>query len=621
MSQGSTKLHEAKQPPIAHAPPQAAPEPVAAPVAPPVPPAADAVPGGPQAAPPRRGRLDVRVGFCSERGARPRNEDYAAAWLGEPGRRSVQGVIAAVADGVGGAKGGRVAAELAVRGLVDGLLGQSEALGVRRAAGRAIEALNSWLHTIGRADPALEGMACTLTGVVLRGRRLHVLHVGDTRLYRLRDDALARLTTDHTPGRPGTSSMLTRALGAEETVRVDYAEDILQPHDRLLLCSDGVHGGVPDRRIREELGRRDAPVETARRLVQAALASPAGDNATALVLDVLDLPPPNQIDLETAIDALPMTPPPRRGAVVDGFALDEMLADGRYSRVFRGRDTTTPDGRAVVLKFPKPDAAAEASFRQAFMREAWIAARVRSPFVGEVLELPAERQTRLYSVMPYYGTETLERRIARGVGPGLKEGLDIAVRLGKALAALHRAGVVHRDIKPDNVLLEPGTGGLRLVDLGVARLPQLEDFAASDIPGTPSYMAPEMLAGTSPGDERSDIYALGVTLYRLFSGGAYPYGEVEPFSRPRFGQPAPLLSRRPDLPAWLDQSLARAVAVAPEERQGDAMELVFELEAGMGRGAPLRVRPRSLHDRNPLLFWQVVAALLVLLLLASLATR
>src|SRR6188768_2107637 len=79
-----------------------------------------------------RGRLELRVGICSERGGRPRNEDFAAAWLGEAGRR---GAIAALADGVGGAKGGRVAAELAVRGLIDGLLGQSEALGVRRTAG------------------------------------------------------------------------------------------------------------------------------------------------------------------------------------------------------------------------------------------------------------------------------------------------------------------------------------------------------------------------------------------------------------------------------------------------------------------------------------------------------
>jgi serine/threonine protein kinase len=401
-------------------------------------------------------------------------------------------------------------------------------------------------------------------------------------------------------------------------VLVDYAEEPAQPHDRLLLCSDGVHGGLSDRRIKDELARRDAPQEAARRLVEAALAARTGDNATALVLDVLDLPPPDQAGLEAAIGSLPIGPAPRPGAVVDGYALDVLLADGRYSRVFRGRDTLA-GGRPVVVKFPKPDAAAEASFRQAYLREAWIAARVRSPFIGEVLEPPPDRQSRLYTVMPFYEGETLERRILRGPPVSLEAGLEVAAGLGRAVAALHRTGVVHRDIKPDNVVL-PRDGGLKLLDLGVARLPHLEDFAAPDIPGTPSYMAPELLAGSSPGDERSDVFALGVTLYRMFSGGAYPYGEVEPFSRPRFRAPAPVLSHRPDLPAWLDRALARAVAVAPEDRTGDAVELLHELEVGMARGAPARVRPRSLHDRDPLLFWRVVSAVLAALLLAVLAT-
>ena len=448
-------------------------------------------------------------------------------------------------------------------------------------------------------------MGCTLTAVVLRGRRMHVLHVGDSRLYRFRDGVLARLTTDH--AQPGANVLTARSV-RRKSVRVDYAEAAARPHDRLLLCSDGIHGGLSDAVLAAELGRRGAPEDTARRLVEAALATSVGDNATALVLDLLDLPAPDRADLEAAIDARPIAPPPKRGATIDGYALDEMLADSRYSRVFRGRDTLSADDRAVVLKFPKPGTAAEASFRQAYLREGWIAARIRSPYLGEVLEPPPERASCLYAVMPFYGGETLERRILRGPPVGLRRGSEIATSLCKAVAALHRAGVVHRDIKPDNVILQPG-GGVRLIDLGVARLPQLEEFAAADIPGTPSFMAPELLAGTAAGDERSDLYALGVTLYRLFAG-AYPYGEVEAFSRPRFGMPASLLARRPDLPAWLDQALARAVAVAPEERFGDAVELLFALERGMAGGAPARPRPRSLHDRDPLLFWRVVAAVL-----------
>ena len=91
-------------------------------------------------------------------------------------------------------------------------------------------------------------------------------------------------------------------------------------------------------------------------------------------------------------------------------------------------------------------------------------------------------------------------------------------------------------------------------------------------------MAPEALAG-APGDAQGDVFALGVTLYRMFAG-AYPYGEIEPFQRPNWKAPTPLQQRRPDLPGWLDLVLSRAIAIQPQSRPGDALELALELEAG-----------------------------------------
>jgi len=136
-------------------------------------------------------------------------------------------------------------------------------------------------------------------------------------------------------------------------------------------------------------------------------------------------------------------------------------------------------------------------------------------------------------------------------------------------------------------------------------------------PGTPSYMAPEVLAGAA-GDERSDQFALGVTIYRMFTG-EYPYGEIEAFSHPRFRRPTPLTRHRPDLPAWLDEALARATAADPDDRFGDVLELIFALEHGKIRAAPPRPRRQPLYERNPLLVWKIVAAVLALALGLSLA--
>ena len=566
----------------------------------------------------RSGQLEFRVGLATERGAREHNEDYAACYAGSRDQQARFGAVAVIADGVGGAEGGRVAAELAVRAFIDGHLSQNEMLGIQRNCARTMEAINRWINSLGRRDRTLEGMACTLTALILRGRQAHVVHVGDSRAYRLRDERLDRLTADHTMG-GGLAHVLTRAVGAEESVRIDYAVDTVRIYDRYLLCSDGIHGGVPDRRLAEILAQRGAPEEAARDLVESGLASRIGDNATALVIDVVELPSANQADLEIASASLPLIPLPKPGAVVDGFALQTVLADGRYTRVFAAEDQI--EQRRVIVKFPKPVADAEGLLRAAFLREAWIASRLRSPFVGEVLDISAGRQSGLYAVMPYYDGETLEARLMRAPPLSLTTGLDYAIKLAKGVAALHRAGVIHRDIKPDNVILETirdhQLPGLKLIDLGVARLPHMEDLPAQHAPGTPSYRAPELF-GSAGGDERSDQFALGVTIYRMFTR-AYPYGEIEPFTRPRLKKPKPLLAYRPDLPAWLDQAIARATAANPDDRFQDVFEFIFELEHGAMRAAPAAPQRQPLYERNPLLFWQVICALLATALIASFA--
>jgi serine/threonine protein kinase len=220
--------------------------------------------------------------------------------------------------------------------------------------------------------------------------------------------------------------------------------------------------------------------------------------------------------------------------------------------------------------------------------------------------------------MPLYQGELLETRLRRRPSLGLEEGRNIAIKLARAAAALHRAGIIHRDIKPDNVILE-GNGSLKLIDLGVVRIPGLEEFPPEDVPGTPGYMAPELF-GDEPGNEATDIYALGVTMFRAFTG-EFPYGNADATSQPRRERPLELTTLRPDLPAWLQAALGRAIAKEPVERFRDMIEFAVEMEAGPAR-APVAVRqPRTLYERDPLQFWQGVAALLALALLLSLLWR
>ena len=561
--------------------------------------------------------VKASVGFASETGPRKRNEDFAGAVFGLELPEPRRDVVAAIADGIGSAKGGRVAAETAVRGFLDGFCDLPETMEVRRAAARVLNALNAWIYSEGRRNAESARMGCTFTALVLRGRVAHVLHVGDTRAYRLGGDRLTCLTIDHVrDDGTGRSNILNRALGVETEVRLDYATQPVARHDRFLLCSDGVHAFLTAEAIADILRERSASEDTARALVAAALQSGSTDNCTALVVDVVDLPTVESADIGAAIMQLPLIPVPIDGETVDGFVLKVLLSDGRYTRLFGAVDEI--EGGEVALKFPKPQVAAVATYHTAFVREAWVGAHVHSPWVGRIIELPPGRQTCLYTVMPLYQGELLETRLTRRPLLGLEEGRNITIKLARAVAALHRAGIIHRDIKPDNVILQ-GEGSLKLVDLGVVRVPGMEDFPPEDIPGTPGYMAPEMFAG-EPGNEATDIYALGVTMFRAFTG-EFPYGNPDATGPPRRDRPKALSALRPDLPAWLQAVLGRAIAIDPAERFHNVSEFAVEMEAGPAR-APVPVRRSlTLYERAPVRFWQGVAALLALALLLSLLLR
>jgi serine/threonine protein phosphatase PrpC len=566
-----------------------------------------------------RGEGGVRasVGFCSKTGPRKDNEDFAGALNGAELPEPRQEVVAAIADGIGGAKGGRIAAETAVRGFLDGFCDLPETMEVQRAGARILSALNGWINAMGRQDPALAGMGCTFTALVLRGRVAHLLHVGDTRAYRLSGDRMTCLTIDHVrQNGTGRSHTLTRALGVEAEVRLDYATQPMALHDRFLLCSDGVHGFLTDQGIADILRRRSAPEDTAGALVAAALAAGSTDNCTALVVDVVALPTARSADISAALLQLPVIPLPVVGEAIDGFVLKALISEGRYTRLFGAEDDI--EGGNVALKFPKPQIASVEAYRAAFLREAWVGARVHHPSIGRIIELPPGRQTCLYTVMPLYQGELLEARLSRSPALGLEEGRTIAVALARAVAALHRAGIVHRDIKPDNVILEGG-GALKLIDLGAVRVPGLENFPPDQIPGTPAYMAPEMFSG-EPGNEATDIYALGVTMFRAFTG-EFPYGNSDAVSPPRRSLPLDFLALRPDLPAWLQAAIARAIAIDPMKRFHDMIEFALEMEAGPARAPTAMPRPRTLYERAPLQFWQGLAALLALALLVALLVR
>lgn len=554
--------------------------------------------------------LSVSIGHATRAGVRERNEDFVGMVTPNEPDLSTKGLIAAIADGVSGNDGGREASEYTVRGLLTDYYATPDTWPVTQSMDRVIKAINSWVQNQGSVRKELAGMATTLTAVVLRGSFYYFSHVGDTRLYLLRGGALTRLTTDHVWDRPEMQHVLTRAIGLDSRIAIDHGMGELRERDVLLLASDGVWAAMTEYDITHILSDLALDKSNAENcagiLVDAALKAGSADNCSALVLRVDALPEENLRDAVSVSQQLPIPPKLKPGQSLDGYTVDAVIHSSQATMLYRVRDPKSQ--RLLVLKTLHPDRANDTHERSAFAHEEWLAKRVVARFFPQVIT--PEQRNYLYYLTTWHEGMTLQQKLDAGAHFTAPETVAYGEKLARAIGALHRRSIIHRDIKPANVHLG-ADGELRLLDLGVA-LSGLEAEDGVDAPqaGTPSFLAPEQFENAPP-SRQTDVYAAGVTLYMMLTRH-YPYGEIEPFQRPRFGEPAPPSRYRPDIPLWLENVLLKAVARDPADRFETAEEFLLALERGASNPAPARTH-RPLAKRDPVALWRAVAAISIVI--------
>ena len=556
--------------------------------------------------------IRVDIGHSSLTGPRERNEDFCGMVTPHGAELDNKGLIAAVADGVGGHRGGREAAEYTVRGLLSDYYATPDTWSIPHALEKVIDALNRWVMAEAGRQPDLTGMATTLTTLVLRGRRYISAHVGDSRLYLLRDGVCTQLTVDHVWEHPELKNVLSRAVGLDRHFQLDFADGELKEGDCFLLCSDGVWAAIGNARIRSALLAHPDAQQAAASLTSLALAAGGKDNASVVVARIEELPAENLRDSLEGRARLPLPPLFKAGQEIDGLLIDEVLHDSRTTLLYRVTDLGSR--QQLVLKTLRPELADDPDEIRALIMEEWRGRRIASPFFAQLL--PAEGRSCLYYLQTWHEGATLQRMLDAGLHFTVADAVQQGIRLMKGLSALHRLDVAHRDIKPDNIHL--GRDG-RLRILGVAMSLSEDDLAVGS-PGTPSYMAPELLAGERAGPAH-DLYAAGVALYHLLTR-KYPYGEIEPFQHPKFGEPVAPTRYRPDIPGWLENIILKAVAKDRAQRFETSEEFLLALERGASRPVQ-RMAATPLAARNPLLTWRIIAgfSLLLNLVLLMLLTR
>ncbi len=566
----------------------------------------------------RRMSFEVEIGHASQRGPRDINEDFVGAQRADA-HEANRGLIAAIADGVSSGGRGKEAAQTSVMGLIADFFATPSTWDTTTALDRLIGAQNAWLvsqnrqrqgqeSTVDGAESTGSAALTTLTALVLQGQGYTVAHVGDTRVWRLSGGELQLLTQDHAYPHPDLRSRLTRAVGLDDSVRIDYLQGEVLPGDTYILTTDGIHGVLKPRKL-AELARSGTAQQACVALIEAALAAGSRDNATALIVRVVGLDAGRLIDEIGRTRALPALGRCRIGDVIDGYTITAVVADTGVHRLYQARDPHSND--LVALKTLHESRAADLQERALLAHESWLAMRVTErDAVGLVRGREVHDATALYTVFDWHSGQTLEQMLAKKHHPTIADVVEAGTQIARALGRLHRQGVVHRDLKPGNVHLGDD-GQWRILDLGVALSGQESSAARELHAGTPSFMNPEQWEG-APADAAGDVYALGVTLY-LWLTGRLPYGTVEPYQIGRFRRDPPAPSRlRTDVPMWLDHLLMKAVSRTTKQRFETSEEMLLALQRGASRALPAP-SATPLLSRDAATLWKLVALLSLLL--------
>ncbi len=286
----------------------------------------------------------------------------------------------------------------------------------------------------------------------------------------------------------------------------------------------------------------------------------------------------------------------RPGTTVAGCRIEALIGRGGMGAVYRAEEEGL--GRKVALKVIAPELAQDERFRERFLRESKIAASLDHPHVVPIYQA-GEEEGLLFLAMRYVEGTDLAKLVAQEGALQPRRTVELLSQVAEALDAAHEKGLVHRDVKPSNVLIAGAAGREHcyLADFGLTkRTGSLSGMtAAGDIVGTLEYVAPEQITG-DPLDERADVYSLGCVLYECLTGQSpFPRAtDVALLWAHVHEEPVPPSKARPELPKELDTVLARGLAKEPGRRYRSAGELVASARAALGiEAAPPRRRARS----------------------------
>jgi serine/threonine protein phosphatase PrpC len=570
-------------------------------------------------------QLKVSVGQYSDKGHKQINQDFHGVYIPEEPQLTSKGIAIALADGISSSDVGQIASESTVTSFLEDYYSTSETWSVKKSAQQVLTATNSWLYSQTQQSQNNEdkdrGFVCTLSAMVIKSTMAHIFHVGDTRIYRLRDNLLEQLTKDHRLWVAQDKSYLSRAMGINHRLELDYQTLKVEKGDVFLLATDGIYEFVDSRVMIRTINQYTDDLDTAATvIVETAYANESNDNLTIQVIRVDELPSQDADEIYQQLTELPFPPILEAGQTFDGCTIIRELHASSRSHVYLALDNepqpSTNKNTQVIIKIPSIDLRGNAAYLERFLMEEWIARRINSTYVLKSITQNRQRHF-MYILTEYIEGQTLTQWMIDNPKPDLETVRGIVEQIAKGLRAFHRLEMLYQDLKPDNIMID-SMGTVKVIDFGSTKVAGVMEISTpieqAELQGTAQYAAPEYMLGES-GTPQSDLFSLGVISYQMLTG-KLPYGAEVAKSTTKSAQRKltynPIAKDDRGIPIWIDGALCKAVHPDPSKRYEELSAFLFDLR-NPNKEFLNMTRP-PLLERDPVVFWQGVSFILAVII-------
>ncbi len=551
-------------------------------------------------------QLTISIGQYSDKGQKSENQDFYGVIIPQEPLIGNKGIVSAIADGVSSSAEGKLASESCVKGFLSDYLSTPESWTVKTSAHKVLTALNSWLYSKGRSgEEATPGMVTTLSALIFKSTTAHIFHIGDSRIYRLEDNNLECLTHDHRIWVDKDKNYLSRAMGIDIHLDIDYRNFAVEAGELFVMTTDGIHDFITDKQLTKIVLDNISDINTAAKLiVKTALEHKSNDNLTCQIIRLDSIPIISVSDAYKELTKLPFPPDLSAGMILDGYKIVAEIHASKRTQVYKAIDEESKT--EVVIKTPSVNYEDDAVYIENFLREEWIGKRVNNKHILKIEPQTRKRQF-LYYVTEFVNGQTLRQWISEHPQPDIREVREIVKQIAAGLRVFHRHEMLHQDLKPENIMLDQN-GMIKIIDFGSTKIAGIAEITTPlervGLLGTKNYTAPEYLLG-QPGSNRSDIFSLGVITYEMLTG-KLPFGDMfdNVVDQRRIANLHyyPSYHYNPMIPIWLDKALKKASNPDPKLRYDLLSEFIHDISSPNDRF--MSDTPAPLIERNPVALWK-----------------